>query len=417
MANTRDSLGDQATLDGLVAHTLTSFEEDGVTTLRNYAMEYNDTIQSVNFPNLTNTGRYAFRECTALKTATLPEATTIGDYAFSGCDSLDTVSIPKATALNQYCFQNCSALEELDLENTSKPTIGVHAFDGCTSLTHLIIRSSTMASLNNTNALTKTKIFFGEGGVYVPSSLVSTYKANSSWGDYGIFPISEYPKTDFCSITDTWAQIAAAESDGTYNTKYSVGDTKSFTIDGDTYIAQIAAFDADALANGTGNAKITWLLYKKHLADTQKMNTSNTTTGGWASCALRAYLRDTIYPSIQSEVRGMIKEVTKTYYDYASTSTLSTTDTVWIPSLREVNGTSSGSYVIESSGPIYSGLFPTNGNGSQTARVKYNASGSANLWWLRSAYSATYFDCVNGNGNISNYSATYTYGVVLGFCT
>lgn len=416
MANTRDSLGDQATLDGLVAHTLTSFEEDGVSTLRNYAMEYNNTIQSVNFPNLTNTGTYAFRGCTALKTATLPEAITIGNYAFSGCDSLDTVSIPKATALNQYCFQNCSALEELDLENTSKPTIGAHAFDGCTSLTHLIIRSTTMASLNS-DALAKTKIFFGEGGVYVPSSLVSTYKANSSWSNYGIFPISEYPKTDFGTITDTWAQIAAAESDGTYSTKYSVGDTKSFTIDGDTYIAQIAAFDADALANGTGNAKITWLLYKKYLADTQKMNATNTTTGGWASCALRAYLRDTIYPSIQSEVRGMIKEVTKTYYDYASTSTLSTTDTVWIPSLREVNGTSSGSYVIESSGPIYSGLFPTNGNGNQTVRVKYNTSGSAHYWWLRSAYSASGFGCVSSNGSIGNGSATLTYGVVLGFCT
>lgn len=30
MANTRDTLGDQATVDGLVNRTLTSLEEDGV---------------------------------------------------------------------------------------------------------------------------------------------------------------------------------------------------------------------------------------------------------------------------------------------------------------------------------------------------------------------------------------------------
>ena len=58
MANTRETLGEQATLDGLINHTLTSFEEDGVTTLGNYALYRNSALTSVKFPNLTNTGQY-----------------------------------------------------------------------------------------------------------------------------------------------------------------------------------------------------------------------------------------------------------------------------------------------------------------------------------------------------------------------
>ena len=123
---------------------------------------------------------------------------------------------------------------------------------------------------------------------------------------------------------------------------------------------------------------------------------------------MRTYLCDTILPTLPANVRAAIKEVTKTYKDYASSSTLSETDTIWIPSYREVFGGTS----YEDTGAIYSGLFS-----SSATRIKYNASGTAAGWWLRSAHSGTAFNIVNGSGYNVSTKASTSYGVVFGFCT
>ena len=41
--------------------------------------------------------------------------------------------------------------------------------------------------------------------------------------------------------------------------------------------------------------------------------------------------------------------------------------------------------------------------------------GSANNWWLRSAYNANNFSMVNNNGNENNNNANNANGLVLGF--
>ena len=43
--------------------------------------------------------------------------------------------------------------------------------------------------------------------------------------------------------------------------------------------------------------------------------------------------------------------------------------------------------------------------------------GSANYWWLRSAYNANNFSQVNNNGNENNNNANNSNGLVLGFNT
>ena len=70
-------------------------------------------------------------------------------------------------------------------------------------------------------------------------------------------------------ITDTWEQIFAAEADGTYASKYNVGSYVVLAADTEGVVcAEIAAKNADPLADGTGNAKITWIT--KYLANTNK---------------------------------------------------------------------------------------------------------------------------------------------------
>lgn len=464
MANTRDTIGDQATVDGLVNHTLTSLEEDGIGIIGDRALYNNTALTSVNFPNATSigeyamagcsalqtalvpklatSGTYAFNNCTSLESISMPQLATVSNYMFAGCSALSSVSIPNATRINQYAFQNCKDLTSIDLDGVTN--IGNYAFsgtgigtlvipdatslgtylcqgyrtgvvdqhktvnlssnrfNGANSLCHLILRSTTMCTLT-TNALTGTAIAAGIGWIYVPTDLVATYKAASNWSNYAsqIVDISEYPKAlQDETISDSWSTIFANEDNGTYKTVYSLGDIKYMYLNGTPMPMQIVAFDEDT-------SKISWVC--KSILDTHNMNPTGDTTGGWASSNMRAWLRETIYPMIDSTIRNRIVAVTKNYYDAKTSSRLTISDTVWIPSEYEIFGTTS----YENSGTLYTGVFT-----DATSRIKkYGLNGSAYYWWLRSASSGASFRYVINNGNAYYNSANLAYGVVLGFCT
>jgi hypothetical protein len=53
-----------------------------------------------------------------------------------------------------------------------------------------------MCTIGNKNALTGTPIANGTGYIYVPSTLVDTYKANGTWSNYAvqIRAIEDYPE-------------------------------------------------------------------------------------------------------------------------------------------------------------------------------------------------------------------------------
>lgn len=61
------------------------------------------------------------------------------------------------------------------------------------------------------------------------------------------------------TISDGWSKIVASCQDGTYLSKYHLGDTKiaDFGIQG-LCMMQIVAFDKDNLEDGSGKAPITW---------------------------------------------------------------------------------------------------------------------------------------------------------------
>ena len=86
--------------------------------------------------------------------------TIIGDYAFNSCSKLTTADFPAVTS------------------------IGGYAFKGCSKLMALILRSETMARLISTTAFTNTPIASGTGYIYVPSSLIDSYKTASNWSTY-----------------------------------------------------------------------------------------------------------------------------------------------------------------------------------------------------------------------------------------
>lgn len=101
----------------------------------------------------------------------------VDNTAFANCTSLKTAVFNDLKSTNN--FQGCSALEAVDF----KSAILGGAFSSCTKLATLVIRATSLASLNNVNAFTGTPFASGKAGgtLYVPSALISSYQSASNW--------------------------------------------------------------------------------------------------------------------------------------------------------------------------------------------------------------------------------------------
>lgn len=310
-----------------------------------------------------------------------------------------------ATDIAEYGLANQDNLTTIDLTSTSPVTIAANAFKDDTNLTHLIIRSTTMAILSNTSAFTGTKIADREGAIYVPTDLVDTYRADTNWKNYFIYPISSF-KYSF-EISDSWADIITAAENGTIGNLYNLGDYKTLSINNIDLQMQLVGLGEDDLADDSGKAASTWIV-KNFKSLTHAMNSTATNADGWAASGMRDWLINTILPTIDSSISSHFKSVKKTYYNKTTSSTLSINDTIWIPSAREMFGGSS----YENSGCDYTDFFS-----SDTARIKKNTS-SADYYWLRSAgpSGSSYFRGVSSGGTVSYRNASSSGGAALGFC-
>ena len=354
-----------------------------------------------------------------MRTTTNYESTTntvkFGEYGFYNATSLETATAPVAL-VEQYAFQNCSNLTTVGLSAASGAvTINANAFYNNAKLDAVIIRSSTMATLGSTSAFTGTKIASKNGAIYVPSNMVATYKANSSWANYFIASIDQYPITDFSTISDSWADIIA--NNDNYATDYKIGDTKLLDLGsmGKQYM-ELVAFDTDDKADGSGKARMTWIsrdLLTNHVMNHNQKTVDGITAytaGGWENSDMRAWLKSDVKPLLPEVVRNAIVPVTKVSSTYTTTLVKdgqTTTDDVWIPGDREIfNNTN-----CETTGAVYNTRFTSSSN-----RIKYNSAGSAYSWWLRSAISANIFRYVNYYGIENDNVASSQNGVALGFC-
>lgn len=364
--NTRDTIGDQATVDGLVEHSLTELKEDGIGIVETYACYKNTGLQSVELPGVSQ----------------------IKANAFDSCSNLEVVKLGGEGSSNSL-------------------SIAGDAFNACSKLQHLVIDRPAMATLEATSGLDRTPIANGEGAIYVPENLVSTYKANSKWKNYFITKLENYPLSAFDSIEDSWSDIFA---NANYATDYTVKGTKTLELtDGTKIKMDLAAIDTDVKSDNSGTAKMTWIC--NGIPYTHHMNATNTTAGGWTDSEMRSYLIGDILSKIPTEIKSHIVSVKKSYLTRSpNDETLWSDDEIWIPSYKEVGFT--GASYIESDGVTYPGLFKSN-----ATRIKYNTSDSAYNWWLRSASTDALFSGVYSDGSMFSGNASNMLGVVFGFCT
>ena len=145
---------------------------------------------------------------------------------------------------------------------------------------------------------------------------------------------------------------------------------------------------------------------------THVMNSTSTNVGGWETSEMRTYVNNDVYNSLPSDLQSVIKTVNKVSdVGNKDTSTLKTTeDKLFLLSAEEVGY--SASYQVNGQGTKYE-IYSDN-----ASRIKYNLSGSADRWWLRSTYTyaTRYFFNVGSGGGRSYDGADSTYGVAPAFC-
>jgi hypothetical protein len=218
---------------------------------------------------------------------------------------------------------------------------------------------------------------------------------------------------DDSSILDSWADIITATENGTYATKYEIGDTKSLDFGSEgAVLMELVAFDTDELASdATQTAATTWIA---------KASTVQCAYGGNSSTwiynsTISYYLSNTIFPLVPSVVASAIKQVTKyTHCTYTGGTkpdntkrNYATTESLWVPSLREIySGFTSDPALIETVGVAYDDAFPNN-----ASRIR------GGYWWLRTRVNGRAPYCVNTDGGVSTANAqTASYKLILGFC-
>ena len=221
IAELKTLLQEKASGDTVLTRLLqeTVFSDENVTQINDELFRGWQYITKINLPNVTKTvnASYLCYGCTKLEEVYMPKCTTLGTYAFYNtalksidfpsltavpancfrqCTSATTVKLPVCTSIAGNAFQKDALIEKMDFPMVA--SIAATAFDQCSALTVVILRVGKVCTLVNVSAFTNTPIASGNGFIYVPKSLESTYKSASNWSTYStqIRAIEDYP--DIC---------------------------------------------------------------------------------------------------------------------------------------------------------------------------------------------------------------------------
>ena len=225
----------------------------------------------------------------------------------------------------------------------------------------------------------------------------------------GIVPTLKAPVTYKANFADnTWAQIIDACHKNQVPDTWVVGSQKTMTINGTAYAIDIIGKNHDTYASG-GKAPLTFQLHDCY-GEAKNMNSSNTNSGGWTSCAMRSTHLPAILALMPTEVQNGIREVNKLTSASGASATINTTaDKLFLLSEIEIFG--EATYSVAGEGTQYA--YYKAGN----SKVK-KLNVSADYWWERSPAggSSEYFCIVDNDGTVFGYTAGFAQGVAFGFC-
>ena len=329
---------------------------------------------------------------TGVCTLTVPETGTWSVSATLGGQTSDTktVSITGSYAVALSFF---SATITVNVESGASVTLK----KGGTTIATKTSNGTAVFTVTETGEYTVTATKNGQttsGSVNVVSGTTSYAVALS------------FLKDNFAD--NDWASIIAACHSGSVPSTWVVGNSKTMTINGASYQVDIIGKNHDTYAAG-GTAPLTFQLHDCY-ADKKAMNSSNTNSGGWTSCAMRSTHLPVILSLMPTEVQNGIREVNKLTSAGNKSSTINTTaDKLFLLSEVEIFG--STSYSATGEGTQYD--YYKAGN----SKVK-KRNGSAAFWLERSPsrYDSTYFCIVDSGGQPNRTNANSISDVAFGFC-
>ena len=257
---------------------------------------------------------------------------------------------------------------------------------------------------------------------------------------------------------NSWAVIKAVSDSGQGDNYWDVGDTKTITINGKIGTTNFSSVSIDAFIAGfnhnssrEGSNRIHFIIGKKSgkmvgLFDSKYgpdagwpsggsgsfvMNTSSTNSGGWNNSYMRKTilgnsntpsnpLANSFIAALPADLRAVMKSVTK-YTDNTANGggnqasyITATTDYLWLLAEFEVQGARTYANSYEQN---YQAQYQYFKSGNSKVAYKYNATGTAVYWWLRSARytSNSYFCCVSTDGSANFSNAHYSLALLPGF--
>lgn len=261
-----------------------------------------------------------------------------------------------------------------------------------------------------------------------------------------------YPVTTLSS--NSWATIKQASDAGQAANYWSVGDTKTITINGRmgdfsfsnlSVQAFIIGFNHNSSREGSNRihfqiGKISgkdiclcdshYGSYDSSSAGWFKMNTTNTNSGGWSNSLMRKTLlgnsgtptsppANSLLAALPSDLRAVMKSVTK-YSDNTgggsdtASYVTSTTDYLFLLSEFEYHGARSYANSAEKTYQLQYNYYKA---GNSRIKYKHTDTATAAFHWCRSVYSSysNYFCLVYSNGVATNLYAYFSWGVAPGF--
>lgn len=135
---------------------VTSVSDDTLTSIRSYGLAYMTALTSVSFPALQTINSYAFYDDYNLEMNgwQFPNAKTIGNYAFRYCYGLtgDVVLPSTVTSIGQYSFASCKNMTKF-VANGSISTLGTYTFVGASADHKMTVTEIRMPNLGTGIAL------------------------------------------------------------------------------------------------------------------------------------------------------------------------------------------------------------------------------------------------------------------------
>lgn len=201
----------------VIAGSLLELSDTTAESIRASAFQYGN-LEKIEMTNVKTVNSNGIYEMPNLKEISLPELLTVKNSGITRCPNVKSINFPKLQTIENQGFSMMKGLKQIDTSNLD--SIGRYAFTTCLVLKVLILRKSTVCTLQNTDAFHNTP--FANGGiggvVLVPSALVETYKTATNWSTlygYGtceFLPLEEYTVDGTTTGEIDWDKLNGREA-------------------------------------------------------------------------------------------------------------------------------------------------------------------------------------------------------------